>query len=209
MDGTLIDSASGIYESFEAVFKANNMKLPKREEISKYIGYTLQDMFAFLGVNRELVEQFSEEYKNYYVNICKQETKMLPNAINSIKLAYSFATLGIVTTKTSATSKKILAHFDVEKYFTTIIGREDVTQTKPDKEPILKAINNINKSGIYTENNNIFIIGDTILDLIAAQNAGINGIGVLCGFGEERHLREHSNVVVQDSLSAVKYIQTL
>lgn len=202
MDGTLIDSTNAIYESFCSVFKARNLASPSRDEISKYIGYTLQDMFRFLGVSEELVESCTLDYKNYYREICNIKTTMLPTAVDAIKLASKFAILGVVTTKTSASSREILHHFDVEKYFSVIIGREDVVNTKPHKEPILNALEALR----IPPSENVYMIGDTILDLKAANSAGVNAIGVLCGYGKKEELEKFSNLVVKDSYAAVKSI---
>lgn len=213
LDGTLIDSTNAIYESFCEVFKKNNMPILDKKDVTKFIGHTLQDMFRFFNAKEDKIEQYCNEYKNHYIKICNKKTQMLPNAIESIKLAHSFATLGIVTTKTSRSSKELLAFFGVDKYFTTIIGREDVSHTKPDKEPIIKAINNIESSishKIESSNyNDIFMIGDTILDLKAAKNTGIRGIGILCGYGIKKDLEKFSKHIFEDSLKAVNFIQML
>lgn len=210
MDGTLIDSTNAIYESFCAVFKAHSLPILRKDEVAKFIGYTLQDMFAFFGVPQSHIEQYCEEYKKYYRAISKEQTTLLPNALQSIKLASQFAYLGIVTTKTSAATKDLLEYFGVAQYFMTIIGREDVRHTKPHKEPILNALDNIKSKILALPNNkNIFMIGDTILDLQSAQNAKVCGIGILCGYGRREDMEQISPYIFEDSLQAVRFIQTL
>ena len=206
MDGTLIDSTNAIYQSFLEVFKNHDMPLLKREEVARFIGYTLNDMFRFFGVSEKNINQYCDEYKSHYIKICNAHTYLIPNALDSIKLASTFATLGIVTTKSSKSSKELLANFGIDKYFKTIIGREDVLHTKPHKEPILKALDSI---GLDICKNRIYMIGDTILDLYAAKGAGILGIGVLSGYGLERDLSEISKYVFKDTLEAVRFIENL
>ena len=204
MDGTLIDSTDAIYESFCSVFAKHKMPMLSKNEVAKYIGYTLSDMFAFMGVKAEKIEQCCDDYKRHYTQIHNLKTTMLPNAINAIKLAHSFATLGIVTTKTSASSRNLLEHFGVAKYFKAIVGREDVLNPKPSGEPILKALSQMEVSV-----ENAFMIGDTILDLIAAKEAKITGIGVLCGYGIREDLAKFSDKIFSDTLEAVEFIKTL
>ena len=50
---------------------------------------------------------------------------------------------------------------------------------------------------------------DTKLDMMAAKNASINSIGVLCGYGDEEELLKYTNIVKKDALEAIKYISTL
>ena len=61
-------------------------------------------------------------------------------------------------------------------------------------------------------NNNldtVWMIGDTKLDLIAAKQANINSIGVLCGYGDKEELGKYTQYIESDSLSAVKFIKSL
>ena len=53
------------------------------------------------------------------------------------------------------------------------------------------------------------MIGDTKLDLIAANEANINSVGVLCGYGNEKELREYTNFVESNALDAIKYLKNL
>lgn len=206
MDGTLIDSTNAIYQSFSRVFNDNNIPLLKKDEVARFIGYTLNDMFRFFGAKEENIEKYCQEYKNHYIKICNKHTNLLPSALDSIKLASTFAKLGIVTTKSSKSSRELLANFGIDKYFQTIIGREDVNHTKPHKEPIIKALDSIN---LKISNDRIYMIGDTILDLNAAKNAGVIGIGTLSGYGEKQELEKISPYIFQNTLEAVKFVQNL
>lgn len=206
MDGTLIDSTDAIYKSFSKVFIDNNMPELSKKEVSKFIGYTLNDMFKFFGAKEECIPRYCDEYKSHYIKICNQYTHLITNVRDSIILASSFAHLGIVTTKSSRSSKELLANFGIDKYFKTIIGREDVNHTKPHKEPILKALDSLN---LNIDKNKTYMIGDTILDLNAAKNAGVVGIGVLSGYGTLKDLNNISPYTFKDTLEAVSFIKTL
>ena len=89
------------------------------------------------------------------------------------------------------------------QYFEVLIGREHVQNPKPHAEPILKALESLNKN-----DEEIWMIGDTKLDLISAKNAGINSLGVLTGYGTKEELAEYTEYVVSDALEAVLYLQS-
>jgi phosphoglycolate phosphatase len=89
------------------------------------------------------------------------------------------------------------------KYFEVLIGREDVTHPKPHEEPILLALE---KMCVETKHN-VWMIGDTFMDLESASNAEIAGIGVLSGYGEEKELRKYTQLIFQDTYEAVKWIK--
>jgi len=202
LDGTLIDSTEAILETFHHSFKVHNYPNPKDEDITALIGYPLDVMYRELGVAEDVVWDYVHTYKEYYRVISTQRTTLLLNAKEAVIQASEFATLGIVTTKTGKYSKVLMEHFDLMKYFKVLIGREDVENPKPHAEPILKALE------ILDENNKeIWMIGDTKLDLISAKNAGVNSIGVLSGYDSSDILKKHCNVIFSDALEAIVYLK--
>ncbi|CAM2821455.1 HAD family hydrolase [Helicobacter burdigaliensis] len=204
LDGTLIDSTQAVYESFCHSFKALGEKEPTFDAVSSQIGHTLEDMFKTLGVQEKNLKQHIDIYKEHYRQICNAKTQLLTNAKEAILKAHTFATLGVVTTKTGKYSKLLLEHFGVLEKFACVIGREDVIHAKPDKEPILKALELIN---IPLAKQQIFMIGDTPLDILAASSAGVNSIGVLSGYASKELLEKYTNSLAKDALEAVCMIE--
>ena len=201
LDGTLLDSTEAILEGFEEAFKAHNSFLSKKEEVLDLIGHPLDVMFSRLGVEEDIVESHVLAYKEHYRTISKIKTEFLPNAKEAIELAKSFATLGVVTTKTGRYSRELLEHMGVMDNFDVLIGREDVINPKPHPEPILKAMQRLGANPEKT-----FMIGDTCMDMVAASEASINGIGVTCGYGKRKDLIQCATFVTSDPLNAVKQI---
>ena len=160
-------------------------------------------MFENLGVNKDVVWDFVDSYKLRYKDISVAQTLLLENASEAVTLASKFARLGVVTTKTRIYSTPILENFDILKHFEVIIGREDVENPKPHKEPILKALDAFKYDD---KKHQAFMVGDTKLDLISASNASINSVGVSCGYSNEEELLKYTNIVKKDSLEAVKHI---
>jgi len=200
LDGTLIESTDAILESFEAAYDTLGELSPHKDDIKSLIGYPLDIMFTKLGIKGD-VWSYVSAYKEHYRLISKAKTSMLPLAINAIEEASRIATLGIVTTKTARYSRELLEHMNVMHHFKVLVGRENVENPKPHAEPILKAMELLNSDKDLT-----WMIGDTILDLNSAKNAGVKSIAVLCGYGAKRDLQEHANFVVNDSLEAVRLI---
>ena len=65
----------------------------------------------------------------------------------------------------------------------------------------------LEKLAIDKDTNDIWMIGDTKLDLISAKNAGIESIGVLSGYGTKEELEQFTNKICQDALEAVEFLQ--
>ena len=204
LDGTLIDSTEAIVGTFYYSFEKLNFQFNGNEDdIKNVIGYPLEFMYEKLGVENTQIKKFVNTYKQRYREISLEQTILLDDAIESLELANKFARLGIVTTKTTKYTIPLLEDMGILKYFETIIGRQEVINPKPNPEPIFKAMENLD---VTNSNHKIYMIGDTKLDLIAAKNANITGIGVLCGYGKREDLKQYSSIIVSNSLEAVNYI---
>ena len=204
LDGTLIESTDAIVSTFHHSFKMHNVPLVEDEKIKELIGYPLEIMYAELGIAENNILDFVATYKEEYRKISTQKTELLPNALEAIELASTFAELGIVTTKTGKYSKVLMEHFNLMKYFKVLVGREDVDKPKPDAEPIIKALESFNLKG-----KDVYMIGDTKLDLLCAKNAKVNSIAVLCGYGKKEELQKFTKIIVDDTLQAVNYLKSM
>ena len=203
LDGTLIDSTDAIVSTFHYSFDVHKFEHPKDEEIMALIGYPLDIMYGDLGVPKELIWDFVATYKEEYRKISTQKTELLTSAKDAVVNASKFATLGIVTTKTGSYSEILMEHFGLMQYFDVLIGREHVTNPKPHEEPILKALDSLN-----IKDEEMWMIGDTKLDLISAKNAGINSIGVISGYDNTETLKQYTDIVVDDALKAVEFLKS-
>ena len=206
LDGTLIDSTDAIVSTFHHTFEKLEYKFDGTDEdIKALIGHPLDIMYQELGIAQEVVWDYVEAYKERYREISKQQTELLSFAKEAIELANTFARLSIVTTKTGLYSEQLLEHMDIMQYFEHVTGREHVEHPKPHPEPIHRTLDLMD----IKETCDIWMIGDTELDLIAANSAGINSVGVLCGYGKEDTLKEHTTFIANDPLEAVKLIKNI
>lgn len=201
LDGTLIDSTEAILESFHRALKIHGMSSVEDNEITSLIGYPLDHMFKGLGVSEEEIEGIINTYRDYYRTIATQKTILLPNAKEAVLQAKEFATLGIVTTKTSLYSKELMEHFGLMHHFDVLIGREDVTHPKPHAEPIEKAITLLKAKKEHT-----WMVGDTKLDIMAADAAGVLSAGVTSGYDSYETLKKYTNVIYSDVLEVVAFL---
>ena len=204
LDGTLIDSTEAILESFAYAFQSFGETVPSDERIKAEIGHPLDMMFATLDVEEEKIWDHVAAYKAHYRKISRAKTFLLPGAKDAVVLAKSHAVLGVVTTKTAKYSIELLEHMELMHYFDVLIGREDVTHPKPDPEPIHKAL-----SKLPCVTNNIWMIGDTQMDMLAAKAAKIDCVGLTCGYGSLESLESYTDNIFENALDAVTFIAKL
>ena len=163
-------------------------------------------MYKELGVDEDKVNDFVTSYKNRYRIISTEQTTLLENAFEAVLLATQIGRVSVVTTKTRMYTIPLLEHFGIAHFFEIITGRENVENPKPHPEPILVTLEQMN----YDKNlHDVWMIGDTKLDLIAANAANVKSIGVLCGYGEENELREYTDFIQNDALNAINFLKNL
>lgn len=204
----MINSTDAICESFQDSFLKHLDFIPERDQIAPLIGYTLEDivekilLFYEKPYNTAMIDSIVEGYKQYYQHICNPKTTLLPHALEAITLAKQFARLGIVTTKTRVGSLRILTHLKIQHFFECIIGRESVTHPKPDAEPIFKALEEMKIPIEARMEYKIAMIGDTPLDIMAAKNANVMGIGVTSGYSSKDMLLKYTDKITNNALEA-------
>ena len=205
LDGTLIDSTDAILASFNNSFKELEFDFKGNDEdIKNLIGYPLDVMYVNLGVEDERKWEFVDAYKKRYKQISKEQTYLLENAIEAVEFASSFARVSVVTTKTRMYTIPLLENLNIAHHFEIVTGRENVENPKPHPEPINITLEQMK----YDQNeHDVWMIGDTKLDLIAANDANVNSVAVLCGYGKKDELSLYTEFIKNNALEAVKFIK--
>jgi histidinol-phosphate aminotransferase len=125
--------------------------------------------------------------------------KMREQLLVSPELLESWSTryrLGIVTARPRADAAEFLDRFDVRRFFTTVVTREDAA-SKPDPAPVRLALSRL---GVERG----WMFGDTVDDSTAARGAGVVPIGVAVP-GDDRSVLAASARIV-DSINEIEEI---
>lgn len=203
LDGTLIDSTPAILNSFQYAFKELQLKTCKDEDIKALIGFPLDVMFSTLHPDyKHLSQKFIEFYRIKYKEVYLEQTSLLPSVKDALELAKEFSDLGVVTTKGGLFTKPLLDFLGILHFFEVIIGRDDVQFPKPHSEPIIKALDKMQK-----DKTNAYMVGDTHLDILSAKSAEIIPVAVCCGYESKENLSFYTENIKNSALDAVIYIK--
>lgn len=187
LDGTLADTQEIILRSFKHIHKKFNNTAPGNKEILKTFGEPLRDTLK--SQFRQDVDLVIGEYRKFHQDIFHQYLNPHEGAIEIVKkLKDDNYTLGIVTSRLGESAIDILETFDIKKYFSTIVTVEDTEKNKPNPEPLLKALSQINAKADES-----IYIGDTKFDIECAKNAKVTS--VLVGWS---HYKVEENDVKPD-----------
>lgn len=171
-DGTLINTNELIIQTFEYVLEKYHPGEYGREDILPFLGPTLQDTFN--AVNLEKAEEMIHDYRNWNYKMHDELSSEFDGVSETLqKLKEANIQMGIVSTKRRDMVLKGLELLDVKNYFDTIVTMDEVTNAKPDPEPILLALNELEANKDET-----IMIGDNYHDIVGGKNAGVRTAGV-------------------------------
>lgn len=166
LDGTLIDTNELIITTYLHTLEKYYPSKYQREDVLPFLGPTLHE--AFGSIDPDLVEEMVLEYRAF--NIANHDELVTEFAgvfetVQSLKdKGYK---LGIVTTKRHDVTLKGLRLMDLERFFEVVVTYDHVSKTKPDPEPIFKALEQLDSTPEET-----MMVGDNYHDILAGKNAG-------------------------------------
>ena len=176
LDGTLIDSFSAIYESFNYTMEKLGLQQYAYEDVLKTIGLPLEDVMAGIrGVEdaAHAVRMFRSHYEEIYLD----KTTLLRGVQQVVeKLYHDGYHMAVSTNKLGKYSRSLLDHLGIGKYFKTIVGIGDGLKNKPHPDTIERIL-----SEFRLPKDEVVYIGDSLIDAQTAENAGIHFIGMATG----------------------------
>lgn len=172
LDGTLIDTNELIISSFMHTFETFYPQQYKRQDILPFIGPPLRDTFE--TIDAEKVEEMIRTYRTHNLSNHDLLVKEYSGVFETVRiLKENQIKLGIVTTKMKDVVYKGLELTKLDQFFEVIVALDDVKNPKPDPEPILKAL-----AQLDSHPDGALMVGDNHHDVLAGKNAGTKTAGV-------------------------------
>ena len=200
-DLTLADSTKGVIECVN--FALDGMDLPRADEdrIKHTIGLSLKATFESLaGKNRSgdtdvFISRYVERADQIMADLTVVYDCVPDTAARLVETGFE---LGIVSTKFRYRIEDILEREGLSDRFGVIVGGEDVTEHKPHPEGLLTAV-----SRLRMKTRNVYYVGDSMVDALTAERAGIPFIAVLTGTTRENEFNELPNFAVIKDVSVL------
>ncbi len=207
-DYTLGDSTNGIVLSINYALEKLGYAAPNIADIKKTIGLSLKETYFELTSNNNLdeAEQFMKLFKEKADSVMVANTELYAGVKDVLqKLKAKGYKTAIVTTKFHYRIEQILSKFNAHELIDIIVGAEDVKIEKPNPEGLLWAIEHLE-----TMNEEVFYVGDSLVDAKTAENAKVEFIAVLTGTTTRDEFRSYNSAYIGKDISDVcKYILTL
>ncbi|WP_274648527.1 HAD-IA family hydrolase [Paenibacillus humicola] len=187
LDGTILDTNELIIETFLQVLKdivppefgrehiIPGMGLPLTDQMQRFSG--LEDVTGLIAAYRDVNLRLHDDYVKPFGDVAEVLAKLRKAGVG----------LGIVTTKMELTTLRGLKFTGLDGFFerAAIVTLDDVERLKPHPEPVLKAM-----QALGAEPDSTMMIGDSPVDMEAAEAAGVIPVGVAWSLKGEQKLRE-------------------
>ena len=178
LDGTVADTDEMIVQTMNILYdKYRNGKRTPKEEVYYFSGPPIYETLdkEFPGCDLEFMHA---EFRRVSMELYPKTVASYPHCKEVLlELKRKGYKLGIVTNKIHSSTIYCLKLIGLEGVFDSLICYDDVKNPKPEAEPILKSMEFLNVSDL----SKVLYIGDNKLDLLCANNAGVDSVLVTWG----------------------------
>lgn len=182
LDGTLTRSEEGIWKCARHAAEKMGFPLPGEEMLRKMIGPPLEHSFrTYMGMTAEQAAEAVRIFRERYMTVGMYENRVFPGIRTVLRtLRGSGFRLGIVTGKHPYPTGKILEHFGLDRYISSVACAEG---GQAEKDYLIRR-------ALPEEHGEVWMVGDRHLDMEGGRSTGIHTLGVTYGYGSEQELRE-------------------
>ncbi|AXH99877.1 pyrophosphatase PpaX [Sporosarcina sp. PTS2304] len=182
-DGTLADTNELIISSFRHVLDEHFPGQFKRPDILPFIGPTLRDTFSSIAPDK--TEQLIQQYREWNTANHDAVVTEFEGVTDTLhELQTRGIKMAVVSTKKRDMVERGLTLLGITSYFETVIGLDDITNPKPDPEPLLLALERLGSTP-----QEALMIGDNFHDILGGQNAGVRTAAVAWALKGEDYLQ--------------------
>jgi len=202
LDGTLVDSAPGLTAAVDMALYALELPQAGESRVITWIGNGADVLMERAltwsrqeranqrmaqgkpGVDHadlpqeEQVRMLRKLFDRYYQETVEEGSFLFPTVADTLAALHSKGLpLALVTNKPTPFVAPLLEALDIARYFTVVIGGDDVKNKKPHPEPLLLVAERLGLDPAE-----LLFVGDSRNDIQAAQAAGCCSVGLTYGY---------------------------
>ena len=191
MDGTILNTLDDLADSLNHVLEQYGLPTHETEKYKHFVGNGIPVLCERVmpedkRSDKALYESIYHDFLEYYGKHSLDKTapyKGIPELAEALRERGLHT--AVITNKAQPAADKVLEHF-FPNMFDFVIGQISEMPTKPHPAGTFKALERL---GVTADE--ALFIGDSSVDMQTAKNAGIDSVGVLWGFRDEKELRDN------------------
>ncbi len=186
LDGTLVDSLQDITTALCAGLAAIGKRAVTPCDVQSWVGDGLPVLCrrAIPNEPEDVVIALAENVKNYYREHCVDETRPYPKVLQMLKLLqFRHAQMAVLSNKPHALVVQVVDQLNLDEYFSCVRGYRREEEKKPSPLGLIDIARELGCSPDAT-----FFVGDSVVDIETARNAGMISVAVTWGFQPTKKL---------------------
>jgi phosphoglycolate phosphatase len=174
LDGTLVDSVDDLAAAVNHALGRVGLPLRGRDEVRSFVGHGARVLLErAVGPRRDKLEEVFAAWREHYQAHLLDHTRPYPGIAEA--LARAGRTLAVQTNKSGPMARRILEGLGLLDRFAVVLGGGEAPP-KPDPAGALAILERV---GARPEE--AVFVGDSLVDLATARNAGLAFVGVAWG----------------------------
>lgn len=190
LDNTLINSERANVYSYNYALRKNGYSEWKFKDLVVLFGKPHEDIVRILTKSKDtnVIEMIKRDHDIILSKKFYKLAKVKKGVRNTLEILSKKYSLAIVSNAASRSILLLLKAAGLDrKYFSTVIGNDGVSHSKPWPDEIMKAEKLMRHKAR-------FMVGDSIYDVMAGKKAGVKTIAILSG----RYSRKQLEMVNAD-----------
>lgn len=204
LDGTLADTLYDLADATNFALEKLGYPVHPYESYKKFVGNGVQKLCyrALPDDKKDDAEKLLAIFSDYYGEHFLDKTMLYDGMKNCLDiLRKNNVTLAVATNKPQNFARQIVKKLLPEYNFIKILGGCSERPKKPDTAIINEILSEL------PENNKVFMIGDSNVDIQTAKNSGISSIGCAWGFrGREELENAGADFIAETPYDIAKFI---
>lgn len=211
-DGTLVYSIPDLTLAVNKMLRHYDLSPLAVETVALFVGngvkflvfnslkYALKENDNHEKISEELLpEAFNVFYKAYGDSLCK-ETFLYPGVFETLRYLHQKGyKMAICSNKPVNFIEPILDSLHIKQFFNTWIGEDSLPEKKPSATPLLH-LAKITESTVEQS----IMVGDSKNDVLAAQNAQMDSIGLSYGYNYNENIVNYDPTIVMDKFAELQ-----
>lgn len=206
-DGTLGDTRQNIIITMQRTMQRVGLPVKSDLECASTIGLTLEDSFKkmYPDVDAAMAERCVDAYREIFMESVEELIpELFPGVSDTLA---SLDKMGIKMSVASSRQSQSLIYFlesmGVSKYFPYVLGSDNVMKHKPDPEPVLKTLRELDYSP-----SEVIVVGDMPVDVAMAHGADVRTIAVTFGNATREELVEaNADYIIDDFTRILEIVE--
>lgn len=206
LDGTVLDTLEDLADSVNSALCANGFPTRTLTEIRSFVGNGIKNLILRSlphETDGDTADRVLTAFRAHYADHCADKTRPydgIPALLAALK-ADGFRT-AVVSNKTDGAVQRLARQY-FPGLFDFVTGEREGVARKPAPDSVNAAL-----SALGAKKENAVYVGDSEVDVLTAQNAGIPAVIVTWGFRDESFLREKgAELIAHDAEELEKLIR--